>query len=94
MNRTLLYLLLLSILLVILSTQIDNPGKIFAQNSVKYRQKTILSFGDRDIEGEGKSPFGAIIMTAKTKKGDGLIKIRKHWRKEIVRSANKISNKK
>jgi len=62
------------------------------QRSIRYKKKTIMSFDDKYIEGEGTSPFGSIILTRKTKRDQGLIKIRKHWRKEIVRSANLITN--
>lgn len=61
---------------------------------VKYRKNTSLSFDEVDIEGEGKNPLGAVIMSTKTQGSGSLIRIRKHWRKEMVKSANLISNKK
>ena len=58
-----------------------------AQN---YAKRTVINFDDDTIEGDLNRPDGDYLDAMKTRKFKSLIKIRKNFRIEILKSVRKI----
>ena len=57
---------------------------------IKYRKKTVYDFDDDLVEGELQRPDGEFIDTRRTAKHSSLIKIRKDFIPEMLKSAEDI----
>lgn len=66
---------------------------VYAQGgapNVKYKKKTVYDFDDDLVEGELQRPDGEFIDTRRKSKHSSLIKIRKNFIPEMLKSAEDI----
>lgn len=62
-------------------------GEVAAQDRKKiiYKKKTSVDFSDAVIEGKGKNPEGIYVVTPPKRKFKGLLRLRPHFHKELIR---------
>lgn len=78
---TLITILLLSAFLF--GQDIDDQGR-----TVKYRKKTVIDFEDVMLEGQIKKPSGSFLMDRSKRSFNSLIRLKKNFNKELVKSVD------
>jgi len=85
MLKRLSFLSCAAILVVVILTT-----TVMAQESPRYRKKTVIDFEDVLLEGELKKPAGAYITERHELSFKNLIKTRKNFEQEMFRSVDAL----
>ena len=66
-------------------------GTTFAEDdNVQYNKKTVVDFGDDTIEGDLTKPDGDIFNARKRASHKRLIRVREHFRSEVLQSIRSL----
>jgi hypothetical protein len=78
---------------VVLAAWLGSVAGAWAQDAVagadgqQYQRKTVINFEDDTIEGDLKTPDGEYLEARKKARHRSLIKIREHFRRQVLQSA-------
>ena len=67
-----------------------DAGEEDSEPDVRYRDKTVIDFEELLLEGELKRPTGQVILERQRLRFAELIKIRKNFEPEMIRSVDKL----
>lgn len=60
------------------------------EGSAKAGSKTKIDFGETDIGGGRKTPYGSMLTNTKSNKNFDMVPIRTDWRPEMLQSASSL----
>jgi hypothetical protein len=63
---------------------------ISREGRAKAGSKTKIDFGDTDIGGAAKTPYGSMLTNTKSNKNFDMVPIRTDWRPEMLQSASSL----
>jgi len=63
------------------------------QTKMNKRDKTSVDFDEATLEGRRRNPSGIALNQQKANKDFDLIKLREHWKPEMVQSTSKLSHR-
>jgi hypothetical protein len=63
---------------------------VVTEGGVAYNRKTVINFEDDTIEGDLKTPDGAYLEARKKMRHKSLIRIRTHFRREVLGSVAEL----
>lgn len=78
--------LVIGMILVIAASVHAQEEGVAIEAGVAYSRKTVINFEDDTIEGDLKTPDGAYLEARKKMRHKSLIRIRTHFRREVLGS--------